>query len=83
MARFRSILASLALAAALAPIAANATTMTSLDYVRIAAHNAISGPLLQVQHAAACDAAAAPRVTRQSAVVSGWTNQLYPDSVGG
>jgi hypothetical protein len=73
MIRFKSILASLALATALMPIAANATTMSSVDYVRIAAHNAV----------AACDAAATPRLAPQQAVVSGWMNQLYPDSVGG
>jgi hypothetical protein len=83
MMRFRSILASLALATALTPIAANAATMTSLDYVRVAAHQAISGPLPEVQHVAACDVAAAPRGTHRSAVVSGWTNQLYPESLGG
>ena len=75
--RFMNLLASAALVAALAPVAANAATMTSLDYVRIAAHEAISGPMPEVQHIATTQG------TGQTVVLSGGVNQLYPDSVGG
>jgi hypothetical protein len=76
MTRFKNILAAAALAAALTPIAANATTMTPLDYVRVAAHKAMSGPLPEIQNIAV-DA------HDQILVQSGATNQMYPDSVGG
>ena len=60
MTRFMNIiLASAALATALTPIAANATTMTPLNHVQIEAHKAISGPLPEVQHVAANSDAAA------------------------
>lgn len=81
MTRFKNILASVALAGALTPIAANATTMTPLDYVRIAAHKAMSGPLPEIQNIAV-DANTAT-VHDQTIVQSGPTNQMYPDSVGG
>jgi len=81
MTSFRNILAAAALAAALAPIAANATTMTPLDYVRVAAHKAMSGPLPEIQNIAVN--ANAATVHNQTLVQSGATNQLYPDSVGG
>jgi hypothetical protein len=85
MTRFMNIiLASAALATALAPIAANATTMAPLNHVQIAAHKAITGPLLEVQHVAAnFDAAAAQGLIDQTIVQSGPTNQMYPDSLGG
>lgn len=78
MPRFMNILAAVALAAALTPVAANATSMTPLDYVRIAAHHAVSGPLPEVQRIAAVQG-----MTGQTVVQSGPANQLYPDSVGG
>jgi hypothetical protein len=97
MTRFMNILASVALATALTPIAANAATMTSLDYVHIAAHKAISAPLLEVQHVSPCTAAAAQQTTNDAVVTSGglgnqrdaivtsdrWGNQRYPESFGG
>jgi hypothetical protein len=76
MMRFMSILASVALVAALMPIAANATAMTSLDYARTAAHQAISAPGSEVQRVATCHAATAQRTTNQTVVTSGWGNQL-------
>lgn len=75
MTRFMSILASVALATTLTPIAANATTKTSLDYARTAAYEAISGPLPEVQHVVTCHAATAQRATNQTVVTSGWGNQ--------
>jgi hypothetical protein len=78
MTRFMNLLASASLAAALAPVAANAATMTPLDYVRIATHEAISGPMPEVQHIATTT-----QGTGQTVVLSGGVNQLYPDSVGG
>lgn len=84
MTRFMNILASVALATALAPIAANATTLTPLDYVRIATHQAMSGPLPEVQHIATnSDAASAHGLAGQTVVQSGPVNQQYPESVGG
>jgi hypothetical protein len=81
---FKNLLASVALAAALMPIAANATTMTPLDYVRIAAHKAMSGPLPELQNNVVdANAATVHKVRDQVIVQSGATNQLYPESVGG
>jgi hypothetical protein len=84
MKRLLNVLASVALATALAPIAADAATMTSLDYVRIATHKAISGPLPEVQHVASCNAAVS-QTTNDIVVSSGdwWANQRYPESFGG
>jgi hypothetical protein len=83
MTRFMNLLASVALATALTPIAANATTLTSLDYARSVAHMYISGPLPEVQHVVACNAA--PAQTTNDAIVTsgGWRNQRYPESFGG
>ena len=91
MTRFMTILASFALTAALTPIAAHAMTVTPLNYVQIAAHRAISGPLPQVQHISAnSDAATAQELMWQSVVQngqnivqSGPANQKYPDAFGG
>ena len=85
MTRFMNIiLASAALATALAPIAANATTRTPLNQVQIAAHKAVTGPLPEVQNVAAnFDTAAAQGLIGQTIVQSGPTNQMYPASFGG
>ena len=61
------MLASVALATALTPIAANATTLTSLDHVQIDAHRAMSGPGPEVQHIAA---------GAKSATTQGLTDQV-------
>ena len=53
MTRFTNILAAVALATALLPIAANATTMTPLHQVQIVTHKALSGPIPEVQRVAA------------------------------
>jgi hypothetical protein len=83
MTRFMNVLASFALATALTPIAANATTMPSWD-VGIAAHEAISAPLPEVQHVVACNAAVARQTANNVVVTSGgWRNQRYPESFGG
>ncbi len=52
MTRFTNILAAVALATAFLPIAANATTMTPLHQVQIVAHQALSGPMPDVQRVA-------------------------------
>ena len=85
MTRFMNIiLASAGLAMALAPIAANATSVTPLHHVQIAAHKAVTGPLPEVQHVAAnFDAAATQGLMGQTIVQSGPANQMYPDSLGG
>ena len=75
MTRFTNILAAVALATALLPIAANATTTTPLHQVQIVAHKALSGPMPEVQRVAAMHG--------QVIVQSGATNQRYPDSFGG
>ena len=61
------------------PIAANAISMTPLDYVRIASHHAEFGPLPEVQRIDAVQG----MVPGQTVVQSGQANQLYPNSVGG
>ncbi len=72
MTRFMNILASVALATALMPIAANATTVT------------LSSHLTRIHTVAAqCEAVAPHGLRGQTSVQSGWMNQLYPDSVGG
>ena len=84
MTGFMNILASVALATALTPIAANATTLSPLDHVHIAAHKALSGPMPEVQYIAPdSKATTAQRTADQTVVQSGPANQLYPDSVGG
>jgi hypothetical protein len=78
MTRFTNILAAVALATAFLPIAANATTMTPLHQVQIVetvVHQALSGPMPEVQRVAAMQG--------QVIVHSGATNQRYPDSLGG
>jgi hypothetical protein len=58
--------------------------MTPLDYVRMAAHKAMSGPLPEIQPIAVdANAATVHKVTDQIIVQSGPTNQMYPESVGG
>ncbi len=78
MTRFTNILAAVALATALMPIAANASTMTLLHQVQFVAPQALSGPMPEAQRVA--DAAA---MQGQVIVQSGATNQRYPDSLGG
>ena len=71
MARFMNMLALVALATALTPIAANATVVT------------LSIPLPNVHTVAAqCDAAASLRLKEKTIVQSGRMNQLYPESTG-
>lgn len=82
MTRFMNILASVALATALTPIAANAMTMTPLGHVQVDAYRVLSGPLPEVQNIAA-NAATAQGLMDQTIVQSGATAQLYPDAVGG
>jgi hypothetical protein len=83
MTRFMSA-TSVALATSLTPIAANAATLTSLDYAGTVAHKAISGPLPDVQHVVACNAATARQTTNDTVVTSGgWGNQRYRESFGG
>jgi hypothetical protein len=84
MTRFMNILASVVLAAALTPVAANATTMTPLNHVQIEAHKAVSGPLPMVQRIADnFDAAPAQVLLNQTIVHNGATAQMFPASVGG
>ena len=67
MTRFMNILASVALATALTPIAANATIVT------------LSSPLPKIHTIAAqCDAVVSHGMRGQTIVQSGWMNQLYP-----
>ena len=75
MTRFTNILAAVALATALLPIAANATTMAPLHLAQIVAHKTLSGPMPEVQRVAA--------MRGQVIVQSGATNQRYPDVFGG
>jgi hypothetical protein len=80
MTRFMTIFASVSLAAAFMPMAANATIATPLSQVQIVAHKAISGPLPEVQHVAAT---AMHGRMDQAIVQSGPAHLLYPESVGG
>jgi hypothetical protein len=82
MTRLMNVLASVALATALTPIAANAKTLASPGNVQTAPHQVNSDPLPVVQHVPACNPAADPQ-TDQTVVTSGWGNQLYPESTGG
>jgi hypothetical protein len=82
MSRFTNLLTSVALAAALTPVAANATIMTPLNRVQIEAHKAISGPLPVVQRIN-FDASQAQAPQDQTIVRSGTNAQMFPDSVGG
>jgi hypothetical protein len=84
MTRFMNVLASVALITALAPIAANATTSTSLGDARPAAHTEIFGSLPDVQHVVACNVAPDRQTTNDTVVTSGgWRNQRWPESFGG
>jgi hypothetical protein len=84
MTRFMNVLASVALVTALTPIAANATTLTSLDHARTAAHTGISSPPPDVQDVAACNVDSARQTTNDAVVTSGgWSNQRWPESFGG
>ena len=78
MTRFMSIFASLSLAAAFMPMAANATIATPLSQVQIVTHKAISGPLPEVQHVAATYG-----LMGQTIVQSGAADQRYAESSGG
>ena len=82
MTRFMNILTSVALAAALTPVAANAAIMTPLNRVQIEAHKAISGPVPVVQ-SIDYDASQAQAPQDQTVVHSGTNAQMYPESVGG
>jgi hypothetical protein len=70
MTHFLNIITSVALATALMPIAANATTMPPQNH-------------MEIQHAAANAGAATQRATDQTVVQSGSTDQRYSESVGG
>ena len=78
MTRFLNIIASVALATALMPIAANATTMPPQNHMEIQAQ-----PVSEVQLAAANAGAATQSATDQTVVQSGSTDQRYSESVGG
>ena len=78
MTRFLNIIASVALATALMPISANATTMPPQNHMEIQAQ-----PVSKVQLAAANAGAATQSVTDQTVVQSGSTDQRYSESVGG
>ena len=83
MTRIINILASVALAASLTPVAADATT-TSLNHIQIMANKAVSQPLPIVQYVADnCDASQAQTPLDQTIVYSGATAQMFPDSIGG
>jgi hypothetical protein len=82
MTHFTNILTSLALAAALTPVAANAAIMTPLNRVQIEAHRAVSVPLPVVQRIN-FDASQAQVPQDQTIVHSGTNAQMFPDSVGG
>jgi hypothetical protein len=85
MTRFMNIMiASVGLATALMPIAANATAMTPLSHAQIEIHKAITGPLPEVQRVAANSyAAVAQSPTGRTIVQSGPVNQMFPESLGG
>jgi hypothetical protein len=82
MTRFTNILTSVALAAALTPVAANATITTPLNRVQIEARQAVYGPLPAVQRIN-LDASQAQAPQDQTIVHSGTNAQMFPDSVGG
>ena len=82
MTRFMNILTSVALAAALAPVAANAAIMTPLNRVQIEAHKAVSGPVPVVQRIDYyASQAHAPQ--DQTIVHSGGYAPMFPVSDGG
>jgi hypothetical protein len=82
MIHFMNILTSVALAAALTPVAANAAIMAPLNNVQIEAHKAASGPLPVVQRIN-FDTSQAQAPQGQTIVHSGTNAQMFPDSVGG
>ena len=82
MSHFTNILTSVALAAALTPVAANAAIMTPLNRVQIEAHKAVSGPSPVVQRIN-YDASQVQAPQDQTIVHSGPLNQKYHDSQGG
>jgi hypothetical protein len=82
MIHFKNILTSVALAAALTPVAANATIMTPLNLVQIEAHKAVSGSLPVVRRIN-FDVSQAQAPQDQTIVHSGLNAQMLPDSVGG
>jgi hypothetical protein len=79
---FMNIFTSVALAAALTPVAANATIMPPLNRVQIETHKAISGPLPIVQRIN-FDTSQTQAPQDQTIVHSGTNAQRFPDSVGG
>jgi hypothetical protein len=84
MTRFMKILTSVALAASLAPVAANATTTTSQNRIQLMMNRAVSGPLPVIQHVdRKFDALQAQTPLNQIIVQSGADVQLFPDSIGG
>jgi hypothetical protein len=84
MTRFWNVFASIALATALAPVAANATIMAPLNHIQIEARKAVSGPLPPLQRIAdTFDAAQAQTSQNQTIVHSDTNAQMFPDSVGG
>ena len=84
MTRFMKIITSVALAASLAPVAANATTTTSQNRIQLMMTRAVSGPLPVIQHVGRnFDALQAQTPLNQIIVQSGADVQLFPESVGG
>jgi curli biogenesis system outer membrane secretion channel CsgG len=84
MTRLMKMIASVAFAAALAPVAANAATTTLQDRVQSMMNSAVSEPLPVVQRIAVdFNASQAQMPLNQTIVQSGAIAQLFPGSVGG
>ena len=84
MTRFMNTLALIAFAAALTPVAANATTMTPLNHVQVEVHKAVAGPLPMIQRIVDYfDAVPAQTLLNQTIVHSGATAQMFPVADGG
>jgi hypothetical protein len=83
MTRFMKIITSVAFAAALAPVAANAATTTQ-DRIQFMMNSTVSEPLPTVQRIATdFGAPRAQTPLNQVIVQSGAVAQLFPESVGG
>ena len=83
MTRFMKMITSVAFAAALAPVAANAATTTQ-DRVQFMMNSAVSEPLPMAQRVVAdFNASQAQMPLNQTIVQSGAVAQLFPGSVGG
>lgn len=83
MTRFMKIITSVAFAAALAPVAANAAT-TPQDRVQFMMNSTVSEPLPLIQRIAAdFNTPQAQTPLNQVIVQSGAVAQLFPESVGG